>query len=80
MKYVSIMEQSHHFLENIINSKLEGCLQMCHVVEKSLLFSSDTKFDSGSGWPSFWKPISEEKIEYISDTDLWHGSHRGKLQ
>jgi peptide-methionine (R)-S-oxide reductase len=34
------------------------------------LFNSTTKFDSGSGWPSFWEPISEEKIENISDTSL----------
>ena len=32
-----------------------------------ILFDSNTKFDSGSGWPSFWDPVSEEKIEYISD-------------
>jgi len=31
------------------------------------LFTSDTKYDSGSGWPSFWQPLSDEKIEYISD-------------
>jgi peptide-methionine (R)-S-oxide reductase len=34
------------------------------------LFKSNTKFDSGSGWPSFWDPISEEKIEFVSDTSL----------
>ncbi|WP_319506358.1 peptide-methionine (R)-S-oxide reductase MsrB [uncultured Methanolobus sp.] len=31
------------------------------------LFSSDTKFDSGTGWPSFFKPISEDKVTRKED-------------
>ena len=31
------------------------------------LFDSDSKYDSGSGWPSYWKPISEEHIRTESD-------------
>jgi len=31
------------------------------------LFSSDTKFESGSGWPSFWEKLSEESVDLKPD-------------
>ncbi len=38
------------------------------------LFTSDTKYDSGSGWPSFYAPVSEEAIEERQDSS--HGMVR----
>ncbi|MSQ32386.1 MAG: peptide-methionine (R)-S-oxide reductase [Dehalococcoidia bacterium] len=34
------------------------------------LFSSDTKYDSRTGWPSFWQPVDSKSIEEIKDTSL----------
>ena len=45
-----------------------------------VLFRSDEKFDSRSGWPSFWAPADEEAVETETDIELRHGPHGGEVQ
>jgi len=39
-----------------------------------LLFDSETKFDSGTGWPSFWAPVGQDAVALDEDTS--HGMRR----
>jgi peptide-methionine (R)-S-oxide reductase len=56
------------FTGRYCNTKATGTYEC--VCCGSDLFSSDTKFDSGTGWPSFWAPIAKENIRAEMDNSL----------
>ena len=42
------------------------------------LFDADTKYDSGSGWPSFYQPIVQQSVE--EEVDVSHGMRRTEVK
>ncbi len=63
------------FTSELLNEKREGefCCKCCHTP----LFGSYAKFDSGTGWPSFYKPLSPKVVEEQIDTS--HGMIRTEV-
>jgi peptide-methionine (R)-S-oxide reductase len=57
------------FTGTLWNNHEEG-LYVC-VCCGETLFSSQTKFESGTGWPSFWAPVSDSSVEEETDTSLF---------
>ena len=58
------------------NSKEQGVYRC--VCCGNELFSADTKFDSGTGWPSFWEPIKKESVK--EEPDYNYGTRRVEVQ
>ncbi|WP_310589602.1 peptide-methionine (R)-S-oxide reductase MsrB [Dyadobacter sp. CY356] len=59
-----------------LNDNKEEGIYICAACDTPL-FSSDTKYDSGSGWPSFFTPIGEKSVEEIVDRS--HGMIRTEV-
>ncbi len=63
------------FTGKYVDHKDEGVYQcVCCGAE---LFRSDHKYDSGSGWPSFWLPLAGDKVRIIRDAS--HGMTRDEV-
>lgn len=52
----------------LLNEKHAGTFVCAACAEP--LFSSTTKFESGTGWPSFYQPVSKKNVKEKTDTDL----------
>ena len=63
------------FTGKYVHHKADGTYHC--VVCDAALFSSDHKYDSGSGWPSFWSPMASQALRV--ERDLSHGMVRDEI-
>lgn len=63
------------FTGKYVNHKADGTYRC--VVCDAPLFSSEHKYDSGSGWPSFWLPLAGDAVRL--ETDTGHGMVREEV-
>ena len=64
------------FTGRLLHNKREGVYH-CLVCDAPL-FNSQSKYDSGCGWPSFYEPVSENAIRYLNDYS--HGMQRIEIR
>jgi len=64
------------FQNQFWNNKREGIY--VDIVSGEPLFSSTDKFDSGSGWPSFIRPLEQDRV--VEKTDTGHGMVRTEVR
>jgi len=64
------------FTGELLNNKADG-MYACAACGTEL-FSSDTKYESGSGWPSFWSAVDDSKVKLVPDDS--YGMHRTEVQ
>ncbi|MCB5300743.1 peptide-methionine (R)-S-oxide reductase MsrB [Yersinia bercovieri] len=64
------------FSGKLLHNKRDGVYQClcCH----QPLFISESKFDSGCGWPSFYQPLDADSIRYVDDYS--HNIHRVEIR
>jgi peptide-methionine (R)-S-oxide reductase len=58
----------HPFTGEYTDNQING-IYLCICCDTDL-FSSETKFDSGTGWPSFWDPVSDLNVKLQEDRSL----------